>query len=197
MNFGSIELDDVLGGYEIVNVPATSLPQDLATALSTVNQDLLGATYIPIWYVGKQIVNGTNHKLICRQIKTTKNRAQTIVSLTLNIPNGGYGETATVVDITEEAVLNEDLQYAFDMAIRPLVGAMYKPLAYIGKQLVKGTNYYFICSARRVHPGSIPYPAIVCVNQFDGAFMVVSIEPLIPQIESNNKSLNAPLGEWP
>lgn len=197
MEFGAIELDKSFGGYELVNRPATSLPQDLATALSTVNQDLLGATYIPIWYVGKQIVNGVNHKLICRQIKTTKDNAQAIVALTLNIPNGSNGEKTTMVDITEEATLDEGLQYAFDMAVRPLVGAIYKPLAYVGKQIVKGTNYYFICSARRVHPDSIPYPAVVCVNQFDGAFMVVSIEPLIPQVSDNGKGFAAPLGEWP
>ena len=197
MEFGGIELDQKLGGYELVNKPATSLPQELATAISAVNQNLLGATYIPIWYVGKQIVNGTNHKLICRQIKTTKDNAQAIVAMTLNIPNGGNGEKATVVDITEEADLNENLQYVFDMAVRPLVGAIYKPLAYIGKQIVKGTNFYFICSAKRVHPGAVPYPAVVCVNHFDGACMIVSIEPLIPQVTDNGKGFAAPLGEWP
>ena len=198
MNFGGIELDQKLGGYEIVNKPATSLPQDVATAMGKINEGLLGASYLPIWYVGHQVVNGMNHLLICQQVKTTKNADQAVVALTLNIPAGNFGDQATVVDITEETNLSEDLQYAFDMAVRPLVGVVYKPLAFVGKQVVKGVNLYFICSARRVYPGSKPYAAMVCVNQFEGAFVVVSIEPLLPQVESNGKSLSAaPLGEWP
>ena len=197
MGFGSIELDKAMGSYEIINKPATSLPQDVATAVSTINSGLVGATYVPLWYVGKQLVNGTNHMFICKQIKATKEQRQAGVSLVLNLPNGNDGSKATVVEITEEASLNEELQYAFDMAVRPLVGAVYKPLAYIGKQVVKGTNFYFICSAKRVHPNSKPYAALVCVNQFDGAFMIVSIEPLIPQLQDNGKGFAAPLGEWP
>ena len=197
MDFGGIELDAKFGGYELINKPATSLPQDLATALSSINGELLGASYEPIWYVGKQLVNGVNHKLICRQVRTTKNQDQAVVSLVVNIPAGSHGDKYSIVEIVEEENLDQDMQYAFDMALRPMVGAIYKPLAYIGKQIVKGTNFYFLCSTCRVHPSAKPYATVVCVNQFDGAFMVVSVEPLVPQVTDNKKGFAAPLGEWP
>ena len=51
-NFGGIELGGTFGGYEILNIPANKLPQDVASAMSAVNSNpLLGATYNPIWYV--------------------------------------------------------------------------------------------------------------------------------------------------
>ena len=58
MQFGGIELGGALGGYEIINKPASTLPQDLASAISVVNAGKLGATYDPLWLVGKQLVNG-------------------------------------------------------------------------------------------------------------------------------------------
>lgn len=197
MNFDAITLDQKFGGYELVNKPATSLPQDVATAVAGLGEKIIGAIYIPLWYVGKQLVNGMNHMLICRQIRATKDQDQYIVSVVLNIPNGSHGEEFNIVEITEEAKLDQDMQYAFDMAVRSMVGAIYKPLAYIGKQVVKGVNYYFICSTKRVYPNATPYATVVGVNYFDGAYMVVSVEPLLPQVEDNKKGFAAPLGEWP
>jgi hypothetical protein len=57
---GGIEFEGLLGGIRIINKPATSLPQDLATAIGEINEGLLGATYVPLWIIGDQIVNGIN-----------------------------------------------------------------------------------------------------------------------------------------
>ncbi len=195
MKFGDIEFDRLFGGYEIVNTSVDSLPQELASAISSVNGELLGATYLPIWYVGKQVVNGVNHFFICKEIRSTKDRNQMIVGLVINIPpkKVADGSGATIVEIIEEAQLDPELAYIFKTATSQLMGVNYKPIAYIGKQVVRGINYHFICEARRVVPGSKPYPVTLVINKFqDQMPMVVSIEVI-----EDSKNVNSPLGEWP
>jgi len=55
-----------VGGWEFVGVPATSLPQKLATGFVKAFEHYVGASYEPIYYVAKQLVNGTNYKLVCK-----------------------------------------------------------------------------------------------------------------------------------
>ena len=195
MRFGEVEFEQLMGGYEIVNEPASSLPQELATAIGEVNSGLLGATYQPIWYVGKQIVNGTNYMLICKEIRTTKDRQQMIVGLVVNVPlkKPTDGSGATIVEIIEEASLPPEIKYIFDASVGQLMGVNYKPIVYVGKQIVRGINYYFICEAKRVYPNSKPYPVMLVVNKFqDQMPVVVSVE-----IIADDKNVNSPLGEWP
>ena len=179
--FGEIELGGTLGGYEIVNEPADRLPQDVASAIGNVNSGILGATYQPIWYVGHQLVNGTNHFLICREIRSTKDRNTCIVGLIVNIPPGKVGgEGATVVEIIEEAKLSPEIQAAFDTAEKQLVGVGYKTIAYIGSQVVRGVNHFIICQAKGIYPGAEPYPVVMVINVFEGNVSIVNISGLLP-----------------
>lgn len=178
-NFGGIELGSIFGGYEIVNAPADKLPQDLTSAIGNINSELLGATYQPIWYVGHQLVNGTNHFLICKEIRSTKNKNTCIVGLVLNIPAGKVGgENATIVEIIEEAKLAPEIQTAFDIAEKQLIGISYKPIAYIGSQVVRGINHFIICQARGLYPNAHPQAVIMGVNIFENNISVIGILPL-------------------
>lgn len=62
--------------------------------------------------------------------------------------------------------------------VNGLVGAGYKPIAYVGTQIVKGVNHIFL--AEQVLTISQPERHIVSlvVNEFDGKFSVVNIERL-------------------
>ena len=165
MKLGGIELEGVFGGYTIVNQPATSLPQDLATALGVVNSGILGATYQPVWYVGKQVVNGMNHFLLAEQVRMTKDQDKRIVGIIINIPAGDFtGEKAKLVRIVEEEKLPAEVQDAYDATIGMLLGVNYKPLMYIGKQVVNGINHFILCSAIGVYPGAEPYAVMVSIN---------------------------------
>ena len=181
MKFGEITLGDLFGGYEIVNESADKLPQNLASAFGIVNAGLLGATYVPIWYVGHQLVNGTNYQLICREVRVSKTADQMIVAMTINIPAGeGFerGEGAKVVSIVEGLRLPDELKTIVEKAEKQLIGVSYTPVAYIGHQLVRGVNHYFICQAKPIYPGAIPYAVMMCVNLFENEVTVVSIEKL-------------------
>lgn len=185
--FGGIELGGVLGGYEIVNIPANKLPQDAASAMGVANSaPLLGATYNPIWYVGKQLVNGTNYLFIAEDIRTTKNKDKSIVGLVINVPPGEHamqGEGAKVVRIIESEELSPEVQAAFSTVEKGLVGVSYKPVMYIGSQVVRGVNHFIVCEAKTIYPGAQPYAVVLCVNIFEGKTSLVGIAP----ISSNEK----------
>lgn len=66
---------------------------------------------------------------------------------------------------TEDAVLTEAAQGAFDKAMEGLVGVNYTPVALLGTQLVSGTNYSILCEATVVYPDAQPYYAVVTVYQ--------------------------------
>ncbi len=194
--FGSITFGEQLGSYELVNIPATKLPQDAASAMAAINSSILGATYVPIWFVGKQLVNGYNYLFLCREIRSTKDRTPSIVGVVVNVPPTVSAEKSyKIVEIIEEVVLQPEIQMAFDTATKFLTGVNYKPIIYIGKQLVHGTNYHIICQAKGIFPNSTPYPVVLTVNVNEQSTSVVAITPIPEYTECT--MLGAPLGEWP
>jgi hypothetical protein len=199
MRLGGIEFPEGgLGGWTLCNYPANELPQELATAIVTINMNLLGASYTPIRVLGTQVVNGTNYLLLAKIVRTDLEHTTDIVLMVVNIPAGDItGEKATLVDVINQAELPADVQDVFDDAIGALHGVNYTPLLYVGSQVVKGLNYYIICEAQVVYPGAIPTAVIVCVNTFEGKNTVVSIEPVSAFDVNCSKEANAPLGEWP
>ena len=60
------------------------LPQDVATGFGVVMQDMDGAGYKPMMYCGKQLVNGENHMLICKQTLVTAEPIENLVILVLH-----------------------------------------------------------------------------------------------------------------
>ena len=71
---------------------------------------------------------------------------------------GGWSVNETI-DMTDEA------KAVFDKALEGLVGVNYEPLAYLGKQIVSGTNHCFLCRATVVYPNAVPELALVYVYE--------------------------------
>ena len=179
--FGSIELGGILGGYEIVNIPAAKLPQDVASAVSNLNAGYLGATFSPVWYVGKQVVNGVNHLFIAEEIRVTKNRDKHIVGLVINVPpgeNAAKGEGAKVERIIESEELPAGVEEAFLSVSKSILGVGYTSVMYLGKQTVKGENHYILCEARTIYPYTNPFAAVMCINIFEGKPSLVAVKPI-------------------
>ena len=176
MKFGEITLGGRFGGYEIYNKSADRMPQDLATALPNVcNKD--GWVYAPIWYWGTQLVNGVNHMLVCERVKD--DIAQ-IVLVVINIPfNSVGGQGASLVSVTEQADLYGDLKKAFDNEMKALCGVGYKAVAFMGEQIVKGTNYYILVEGKVLYKDALkPFAGIAEINLFNGEYALIGIERL-------------------
>ena len=70
---------------------------------------------------------------------------------------------------------------AWSGALEGLVGASYKPLLYLGKQVVKGVDYFFIAEQTLITNPPIRRVVRLVINEFDGKYELVpeSIEDLI------------------
>lgn len=197
---GGISLGGQLGGWEIINIPASKLPQELASAVTALNDGShLGVTFIPLWYLAKQVVNGINYLMICREIRATQNQDSYIVGVVLNVPPANSeGKEPSIVEIIEDAEMPDDVEEIFNTAFEGYCGVSYRPIIYVGKQVVKGINYHFICEATPIYPGAVSYPALVTINQFQDNISIVSITPVQqPIAPGQSGELGKPLGEWP
>jgi hypothetical protein len=144
-----------------------------------VSEEYVGASFEPIWYIGTQVVNGVNHKLLCRETLATRYKEQHIVTVTINIPAGSVGgEGATLVKVEREAELTPEVELIFKKATSKLLGVGYTPVVYIGKQVVKGMNYYFVAEARVSYPEAVPYAVTMTINQFGTAATATEISPI-------------------
>jgi predicted small lipoprotein YifL len=76
---------------------------------------------------------------------------------TVSVPVLGGWTRADVVALTVEQ------QELLEKATEGLLGARYIPVAFLGSQLVSGTNYCILCEARVIVPDAAPYYALVYV----------------------------------
>ena len=67
--------------------------------------------------------------------------------------------------IPESNEVTEELKAVFDKGLEGLMGVNYEPVAYMGSQLVAGTNHCFLCKATVVYPDAEPYWVLVYLYQ--------------------------------
>lgn len=177
----------MVGAWEI-NVN-TNYPQKVATAIADLSEELLGAEYKPIAYLGSQLVNGTNHAVLAEQTilsgKDTKNavviifnekpKSRDISLVSINrIIEGSTDPGGIFIDMTTE--IPKDAKVAFDEAIVGFVGSKIEPFAYIGQQVTKGVNYILMAELTPVVQHPVKTLALVTINSFEGKSEVVKVQ---------------------
>lgn len=75
--------NNMTGAYHVDPVVG-KLPQKVATGFSSAMSQIVGAQYEPLVYCGSQVVNGTNHMIICKQTIVTRNRDVHVVTVVLH-----------------------------------------------------------------------------------------------------------------
>ena len=183
----------MFGSWE-VNVTVGSLPQKVATAVGELSEKLVGAEYTPIAYLGSQVVNGTNHAVLAEQLLTTGKDTKNIVLLIFNekqntaeltsiervLESGGElgGFKVDVqTDITGEA--KEQLDKAFE----GYVGVDVKPIALLGTQVTKGTDYVYVAEVSPVVQDPVASVEIITVNNLQ---KTVSFADLLANRQENS-----------
>ncbi len=81
--------------------------------------------------------------------------------------------------IDQEGLKNLPQRAASAFSVMPSVGANYKPLVYVGTQVVKGVNYVFVAQQTLVLAQPEHHIVPVTINEFDGKFQVVNIERIV------------------
>ncbi len=61
--------------------------------------------------------------------------------------------------------VTDETKAIFDKALDGLVGVSYEPIAYLGSQVVAGTNHCFLCKATIVYPDAIPTLALIYIYE--------------------------------
>lgn len=87
----------VLGGWNIDEMKSVNLPQKAQSAFTAVTGGLVGAEYMPVLYVGSQIVNGTNYCILAVQTIITGNPEKRLVKMIINVSSNG---TASLVSVS-------------------------------------------------------------------------------------------------
>lgn len=202
-----------------VDVDLNGMPQKVATAFATLN-DMVGAEYTFIAYLGSQMVNGTNHAVLAKQTivagKDTENVVivffrETKEGVTLSgierVVEGGGELGGVKVDVKTD--IPDDAQKAFSEMFEGYVGANVKPFALLATQMTNGINYIFVAEVDPVVMTKVPHKEInlVTVNKTAGkiAFVslltskhdVMSLGYAFTWLRMENTSVGKPLGEWP
>ncbi|MBR3640469.1 MAG: hypothetical protein IKN53_00385 [Oscillibacter sp.] len=75
-----------------------------------------------------------------------------------------------------EFALTDEKLAVFDKALEGLVGVNYVPVAYLGSQVVAGTNHCFLAQATAVVPNAEPYYVFVYAYEaLDGSVELMNI----------------------
>lgn len=80
----------MFGGFQFENFEGlTKMPQKAASAWAKVDE-LVGCSYKPLLYCGKQLVRGTNHCFIAEQTIIGITQEKRIVAIVVNEFNGDF-----------------------------------------------------------------------------------------------------------
>ena len=86
----------VLGGWNIDEMKSVNLPQKAQSAFTAVTGGLVGAEYMPVLYVGSQVVNGTNHCILAVQTLVTQTPEKRLVKMIVNVSANGSASLISV-----------------------------------------------------------------------------------------------------
>ena len=176
------------GGWQ--NQESMEITDEIREMVEKATADMIGADYTAVAYIGRQIVNGTNHKILCKIAPVTLNGTATYAIVTIyedlngNVkvteiqnceaeivsgsPMGGWSEVAP--EATEASV------NALEKAMQNLVGAEYKEICCLATQLVAGTNYCMLCEITPVVPNAESHFAIVYIYEdLDGNAQITDV----------------------
>ena len=82
--------------------------------------------------------------------------------------------------IAEESAITEERQALLDQALEGLVGVNYVPIAYLGSQVVAGTNHCFLCKATVVYPDAKPTLVLMYLDEdLNGNVEILQIQDLV------------------
>ena len=71
-------------GWELAGMQSCGMLEKVAFGFTEVTHALVGTEYVPVLYVGKQVVHGMNHMIICKQTLAVQGATEHLVKMVLN-----------------------------------------------------------------------------------------------------------------
>ena len=159
----------VSGGWEVdLETAAVELPEEVQEAFDKAVQQLDGNDLTPIAYFSKQIVAGTNYQILCRSLPVVENPIPKLQVVVIYADLEGDAEITNIADFNiadytdndgadlhaeevtggwevpedyTQAELPDHVKAVFEKSIEQVGGSTFTPMAYLGSQIVAGTNY--------------------------------------------------------
>ena len=185
------------GGWTVADNTAVELPEEVQTAFDKALETLTGSynEMIPIAYVGRQIVSGTNYAVMYRVTYADEKAPAGLVILTVyedlegnasllsaddfSIADFNTGDESAYENAEAEplaggwqipeqittAEIPEKAINAFNKAAGGLTGNKLTPMALLGTQTVAGTNYAFLCRSKLVTDDPVESIQLVIVYE--------------------------------
>lgn len=187
--------ENMLDGGWSVNGSYVSMSKnpEAKAAFKKATEELTGVSYKAIALLGTQVVAGTNYAILCKATGVYPDAQPEIRVMYIYEDLQGNAEITGFQTIIGELLpggfsantgkltpsRNKTVYSAYKKAMKDLEGVSYSPAAYLGSQVVAGTNYLILCRSKTVYPGA-PYEwSLVTVNKdLKGKASLVNIETL-------------------
>ena len=165
---------------------STEVTAELRAIFDSAVSQLDGYFHEPVAYLGSQIVAGTNHAFLCKSGIVAQNAANEYVITyiyvdtsgnasflgdeTLRLPGTGSGDNLEGGwYYSDSAEVTPDIGTVLANASETLTGASYEAVAYIGSQVVAGTNHAVLCRMTPSVPDSASsYVLVYIYEDLDG-----------------------------
>ena len=180
----------LLGGWEKAESPV--ITEEMKALVEKASANLAGAQYIPMAYLGSQVVAGTNHLLLCRTVSTVDPAAvETYMFVKVYEDLEGNAQITEVIDTgietniadlsggwfqAESPEITDEIEELCSKAFEKLLGVDYKPVALLSTQVVAGMNYCILCESTIVYPGAdTTYAFVYIYKDLEGNAEVLDI----------------------
>lgn len=169
---------EIAGGWVKADSPV--ITEDFKKLFEKAVIELVGGDYVPVAYLGSQVVAGTNHRVLCKESAVVPGAKTTYAIMTIYEDLGGKTKILEVMpsDVeapraesglaggwteTETPEMTDEAKKALDKACETLTGAEYTPVALLATQVVAGTNYRIVCESKATVPNAESETVIVTV----------------------------------
>ena len=183
------------GGWAINESQNISLSSNARAkaAFKKVTRGLTGVKYEAVALLGTQVVAGTNYAILCRSTVVYPDAQPEIKIMYIYEDLRGNAEIMGFQTIIGEQLpggftansgslslsKNKDVKKAYKTAMKGIIGVTYTPAAYLGSQVVAGTNYMILCRSRAVTPkASYKWSLVKVYKDLKGKSSLLDIETL-------------------
>ena len=190
-NEANEEMQNCDGGWEASE--NYKMDDEAKAAFAKATRYLDGMDYEAIALLGKQVVAGTNYSILVKKAVVSPDATPEYSVITIYEDLDGNAEITgekeiigeqldggyTANDGDVEIAKNADIQKKLDAALDGFVGSDIEPIAYLGSQVVSGTNYLLLCKVTPVYPDAVSeYDLVNVYEDLDGNISLGDMETL-------------------